>query len=107
MGLVLDLGFLRIALVIMAVLVMAGAPAPGTSPVLQGPQMWSSLLAPTLAPILFMVLMLDALMGRVLLGSAAGAERARYRRVVIVNLATGGILLLWWLPYFLYLFSAR
>lgn len=106
-GLIQDLGFLRVALVIMAVLVMAGAPKPGTPMMLEGWGMWKTLLTPTLAPILFMVLMLDALMGRVLLGSAQGAERARYRRIVVVNLTTGIASLLWWLPYFMALFTAR
>jgi len=106
-GLLQDLGFLRVALVVMAVLVMAGAPKPGTPMILEGWGMWKTLLTPTLAPILFMVLMLDALMGRVLLGSAQGAERARFRRIVVVNLLTGIASLLWWLPYFTALFSAR
>ena len=106
-GLLQDLGFLRVALVVMAVLVMAGAPKPGTPMILEGWGMWKTLLTPTLAPILFMVLMLDALMGRVLLGSAQGTERARYRRIVVVNLTTGIASLLWWLPYFMALFSAR
>jgi hypothetical protein len=106
-GLIQDLGFLRVSLVIMTVLVMVGAPKPGTAPILEGWGMWTTLLTPTLAPILFMVLMLDALMGRVMLGSAQGHERARYRRIVAVNLVTGIALLLWWLPYFMTLFSAR
>jgi len=106
-GLIQDLGFLRVALVVMALLVMAGAPKPGTPAILEGWGMWKTLLTPTLAPILFMVLMLDALMGRVLLGSAQGHERARYRRIVTVNLVSGIALLLWWLPYFLALFSSR
>jgi len=104
-GMLQDLGFLRVALVVMALLVMLGAPKPGTPAVLEGWQLWTTVLTPTLAPILFMVLMLDALMGRVMLGSAQGAERARYRRIVIVNLTVGLALVIWWLPYFIALFS--
>jgi hypothetical protein len=58
-----------------------------------------------LAPILLQVLLLDALMGRVLMSGAKGAERARYRRIVTVNLAFSAALVLWWAPYFLKLFA--
>jgi hypothetical protein len=91
---------MRIILVVIAVIEIVAAPRPGTPPVYSGWEMWPTLLVPTLAPIVFMVLMLDALMGRVMLGSAEGAERERYRRIVIVNLVTGIALLGWWIPYF-------
>jgi hypothetical protein len=51
------------------------------------------------------VLLLDALMGRVMMSSAKGAERARYKRIMVVNLVFGAALVLWWLPYFLKLFA--
>jgi len=101
-----SLGPLRIGLVALAILVMAMAPRPGAPAVLEGTQMLSTLVAPALAPIVFMVLMLDALMGRVMMGSASGAERMRYRRIVMTNLAAGILLFLWWTPYFARLFRA-
>ena len=85
-------------------MLIVGAPRPGTPADLDGAALWTTVLFPTLMPIVFMVLMLDALMGRVLLGSARGAERARYRRIVTVNLAVGIFLVLWWVPYFAKLF---
>lgn len=100
-----SLGALRIGLLTLAVLVMVMAPKPGTPVVLEGGQMLSTLIAPALAPIVFMVLMLDALMGRVLMGDARGAERTRYRRIVATNLAAGILLFLWWTPYFVRLLS--
>jgi hypothetical protein len=100
-GLMRDLGALRVTLILGALAVMALAPAAGTPPVYAGWSLVPTLIAPTLAPMLFMVLMLDALMGRIMLGSAQGAERARYRRVVTVNLVLGIALALWWTPYFL------
>ena len=60
---------------------------------------------PVLAPIVLQVLLLDALMGRVLLRSGKGAERAGYRRTMIVNLVFSAALVIWWLPYFLKLFA--
>jgi hypothetical protein len=100
-----ELGVLRVALVLMALAVMIGAPKPGTAPVLEGWGLWSTLLTPTLAPILFMVLMLDALMGRVMMTDTEGDVRARFRRIVTVNLVTGIALFLWWMPYFAALFA--
>jgi hypothetical protein len=64
-----------------------------------------TLILPVLAPILLQVLLLDALMGRVMMSSARLAERARYRRIVTVNLVSSAALVLWWLPYFLKLFA--
>lgn len=101
-----DLGVLRVALIVLAMVDMVIAPSPGTEAVYSGWQMVSSLIAPVMAPIVFQVLLLDALMARVMLGSASGAERLRYRRIVIVNLVVAGILLLRWLPYFVALFGA-
>lgn len=99
-----ELGPMRVFLVMLALVLIAGAPRPGTPADLDGAALWTTVLFPTLMPIVFMVLMLDALMGRVLLGSARGAERARYRRIVTVNLAVGIFLVLWWVPYFVKLF---
>jgi hypothetical protein len=95
-----DLGVMRVFLVLLVLIEIVGAPRPGTPPVYAGAEIWQTVLAPTFAPIVFMVVMLDALMGRVMLGSARGAERERYRRIVIVNLVAGIALFLWWVPYF-------
>ncbi len=100
-----SLGALRVALLLLAVLVILWAPKPGTTQILEGRQILSTLIAPALAPIVFMVLMLDALMGKVMSGSARGAERARYRRIVAANLIAGIVLFLWWTPYFVRLFK--
>ncbi len=100
-----SLGALRIALLLLAVLVILWAPKPGTPQALEGQQILSTLIAPALAPIVFMVLMLDALMGKVMSGSARGAERERYRRIVAANLVAGIVLFLWWTPYFVRLFN--
>lgn len=100
-----SLGALRVALLLLAVLVILWAPKPGTPQVLEGRQIVSTLIAPALAPIVFMVLMLDALMGKVMSGSARGAERERYRRIVAANLVAGIALFLWWTPYFVRLFQ--
>jgi hypothetical protein len=99
------MGMLRLALITLVILDMLAAPRPGTPVVYSGWELVTTLILPVLAPILFQVLMLDALMGRIMMGSAMGAERARYRRIVIVNLVFGIALVLWWMPYFLRLFA--
>ena len=100
-GLLQDLGPLRVFLVLFVLVVMALAPAPGTAAVFDGWEMVPTLLAPVLAPILLQVLLLDALMSRVLMSAQLGAERARFRRILWVNLAMAGLSVLWWLPYFI------
>lgn len=96
-----QLGALRVALIAGAIVDMLVAPAPGTPVVYAGVQLVTTLIVPVLAPILLQVLLLDALMGRVLMSSHTGAERARYRRIVIVNLVIVFALVLRWTPYFL------
>lgn len=100
-----QMGVLRVTLIGLVILDMLASPPPGTLAVYSGWEVVTTLIMPVLAPILLQVLLLDALMGRVLLSSAKGAERARYRRIMIVNLVFSAALVIWWLPYFLKLFA--
>ena len=63
--------------------------------------MFPTLIVPTLAPLVFMVLMLDALMARVHMTSVHGEALARYRRIVTVDLLLGLIVVGYWTPYFI------
>ena len=74
-------------------------PAPGTPPVYAGWDMMATLIFPSLVPLCFMVLLLDAIMSGVQLASHPG-ERRRYQTVIGVSLAMALLLLLWWGPYF-------
>jgi hypothetical protein len=96
-----QMGALRVALVAGAIVDMLAAPSPGTPVIYAGADLVTTLIVPVLAPILLQVLLLDALMGRVLMSSHTGAERARYRRIVTVNLVIVFLLVLRWTPYFL------
>ena len=100
-----QMGVLRVTLIGLVILDMLGAPQPGTLAIYSGWEVVPTLILPVLAPILLQVLLLDALMGRVLMSSTKGLERARFRRIVMVNLTASAALLLWWLPYFLKLFA--
>lgn len=96
-----QMGVLRVVLVGGAILDILLAPNPGTPVVYTGWAVVTTLIVPVLAPILLQVLLLDALMGRVLMSSNQGAERARYRRIMIVNLVIAVALVVGWAPYFL------
>jgi len=100
-----QMGVLRVALITLTILDMLAAPRPGTAVVYSSWELVTTLILPVLAPILLQVLLLDALMGRVLMSGAKGAERRRYRRIMVVNLLFSVALVLWWLPYFLKLFA--
>jgi len=101
-----QMGILRVVLIALVILDMLASPRPGTALVYSGWELVPTLILPVLAPILLQVLLLDALMGRVMMSSAKGTERARYRRILVVNLLFSLALVLWWLPYFLKLFAS-
>ena len=86
-----------LALGVLALLVLR--PAPGTPTVYAGWDMIPTLVFPALVPLLFMVLLLDAIMSAVQLASYPW-ERRRYRTVIGVSLGMALLLVLWWWPYF-------
>ena len=100
-NLIQQMGVLRVVLVSAAIVDILVAPNPGTPVVYAGWALVTTLIVPVLAPILLQVLLLDALMGRVLMSSNQGAERARYRRIMIVNLVIAAALVVGWAPYFM------
>lgn len=56
---------------------------------------------PVMAPLALMTLLLDALMARVFVIDAQGAEQLRLRRIIFAEVTLAILLLLAWLPYFL------
>lgn len=95
-----QLGALRVALAAAALPLIVFATRPGTLPVYEGFAVLPTLLMPVLAPVVLMLLLLDALMARVFMFEKTGAERARYRRIVTVDLVLSAALTLAWLPFF-------
>ena len=93
------LGPLRPLLVLGALAMLVLRPAPHTAAVYKGWAMVPTVLVPTLTPMIFMVLLLDAIMGAVLLASRP-RERRRYRAVIVIDLALAAVLVLWWWPFF-------
>ena len=99
-------GFLRLSLLGMSALNLIPALislllAPQTSGAEHGFwMMTSNYVAPTLAPLLIVVLLFDYIMSRVRAADAEGAERLRYARIARIELGVIGISLLIWIPYF-------
>ena len=96
-----NLGALRWILIIGVIAVIALAPAAGTPASYSGWLLVRTVLAPVLAPLLAMVLLLDALMARVFMAELEGAPRRRLRGIVLMNLLLTGVLVLYWVPYYM------
>jgi hypothetical protein len=94
------IGPLRVTLLAAAVLVVIFAPAPGTRAIYHGWGLVRTVLLPVFAPLVVMLLLLDALMARVFLSDAEGEGRARLRAVLWLNLLVALALVLYWIPYF-------
>ena len=99
------LGPLRLMLGSTALLMMILRPASGTEAIYEGWAVFPTLLFPALAPIIFMVLMLDALMSRVLMTGKQGTEKDRLQRALWTDLGIAGFSLLVWYSYFSNLMS--
>lgn len=99
-------GFLRQALLGLA---LANALLPivhalsGSSPA-DGRSLWdvfATLIAPAMAPLLAVVILFDYIMSRVRAADAEGAERERYAAIARIELLAMLVTLVFWVPYFL------
>jgi hypothetical protein len=95
-----ELGPLRGTLLFCVLIALVLIPAPGTRAVYEGWPLVTTVLVPVLAPILFMLLMLDVLMSRVFMTDAEGDARRRLKTAMIVNLLAAALLVIRWLPYY-------
>lgn len=95
------LGVLRLGMIVLAAATVVLAPSAGMPMETGGWGLVRTVLAPVLAPIVFMLLLLDALMSRVFMTDQTGAARQRLRRIVVFDLVLAAGLLTYWLPYFL------
>jgi len=101
--LLIDMKPLRIILTGFALLLIIVRPELGTQISYEGWTMATTLIAPVLSPIIFMLLMLDSLMTKIYMAEKPDDVRAPLKRILRVNLIIGFGLLLYWLPYFYYL----
>ena len=94
------IGPLRYALIIGVIASVILRPELGVQVSYEGWHVVSGLLAPVITPILFMLLLLDAIMAMVYRSDKPVEVKARYMRIVFLNLALAIGLLLYWLPFY-------
>lgn len=93
-------GPLRWSLIAMVVADMLLRPQPGAIHEFEGVYIATDLLAPVMSPILFMLLLLDAIMSMVYRSDKTGKVRARYLVIALFDLSLAILFLLYWLPFF-------
>lgn len=95
------LGVLRVALLVGALSTMVLAPSPATAGEYTGWAFVPTVLAPVLAPLILMVLLLDTMMSAIFMIDKEIAERRRYQMIIVIHLLFVVALVVRWLPYFL------
>ena len=100
------IGPLRFALIAATIASIILRPEIGTKLSYEGWGMVPGLLAPVITPILFMLLLLDAIMAMVYRSDKPVEVKARYLRIVILNLVLAIGLFNYWLPFYKQIQSA-
>lgn len=100
-----SLGPLRVLLLLAAFASLVLVQTPGTPPQYQGWEAVPTLIAPVLAPLVVVILLLDSLMAQVFRAGGDPAHRGHFTRVILINLSAAFVVTLVWLPYFLAIFD--
>ncbi len=101
------LGFLRIALLIAALLNIVPPLIEILVPLTAGDDehhLWSVLtrvITPVIAPLLVVGILFDYIMSRVRAADAGGELRTQFIQIGRIELAVLGLMLLFWVPYFI------
>jgi hypothetical protein len=103
-GFLAGLGPLRVLLALVALLFVFLVPAPGARVVYEGFGVVPTLVVPTLAPLVLVVLLLDTLMSFVFANAGSGKERLQLQRTAMLEIALAAILVAAWYPFFRALF---
>jgi hypothetical protein len=96
-----SLGFLRITLLAFGLIDAFLRPEPGTAVVLEGPEVITTLIAPSAAPIIVMVILFDALMSKIRASDATGEQSRKYKSIMWTELAVVAFMVLMWLPFYM------
>jgi hypothetical protein len=99
MNFVKQLKPMRILLLTCALLTIVFRPEPGSEAIYDGIALITTVIVPVLAPIMFMLLLLDSLMSTIWFTQTAAEEKKRYRNNIIINLSVVTLLLYFWVPY--------
>jgi len=92
---------MRVVLVSLALLTLVFKAPSGTEISYEGWDFILTVILPVMAPLFFMVLLLDTLIATIWFTQTKDAEHRRYRLIIIVNLVTASLLVLFWLPFFI------
>ncbi len=95
-----QLGWLRLLLAIVAIIAIAATPKAGTLAVYAGWQIVPTLIVPVLAPLIFMLLLMDALMSRIWMTDKEPQERRHFKLAIALNLLLALGMAASWYPYF-------
>lgn len=101
------IGALRLMLGLIGLIAIVYAPSADTPTVTTGWGLVTTGVIPALGPIVFMVLLLDMIMTRVLMTDTAGEVRRGYRLALAFDAGVALALLLSWLPFLIYLIGGR
>lgn len=94
------IGPLRYVLFSAAIALLILRPGLGEPLSYEGWSVVPDLLAPVLTPIFFMLLLLDAIMAMVYRSDKPVEVKARYLRIVLINLVLAISLFVYWLPFY-------
>ena len=95
------IGPLRILLFALALVLIVFAPEAGARRAREGLALITNLIFPTIAPMAFMGLLLDALMSWVKQIDLSGEDKQHFRMLLYLNLLFALVLLIRWLPFLL------
>lgn len=94
-------GILRLALISLALFCLLMRPVPGDNSDYAGLQIVTTLMPVVLTPIVFMLLLLDALMCLVMSFDKPPEQRQRYRYMSLFILLLAVTLISYWTPYYI------
>lgn len=96
---------MRVVLVSLALLTLVFKAPTSMEVTYEGWDFIFTVILPVMAPLFFMVLLLDTLIATIWFTQTKDAERSRYRLIIIVNLTTVALLVLVWVPFFMEVLS--
>ncbi|MFB3088691.1 MAG: hypothetical protein ACE10E_10335 [Acidiferrobacterales bacterium] len=95
------LGPLRLLLALLGVIVIVFAPAAGTPAIYSGWSFVLTVLIPVLAPLVFVIFLLDTLMSWVFMSGKDDTERNHYKTILITDAVFAAVIASSWVPYYL------
>ena len=101
-----SLGPMRIFLLFIVVILIAGAPFVGEQTVMQGWQLITTVIFPVMVPMLFFILPLDMTMCFILMQEKPAQVQKHYKHIIRLELILMTLLLLAWLPFVMRLFNS-